>query len=906
MDQPRYAAFISYRHVSPDQEIAKALHTAIETYGIPAAVKKQTGKKRMGKVFRDQEELPISADLGGDIETALDASEWFIAICSPRYLESRWCLREMEYFISKKGRGHVLTVLVEGEPSDSFPEMIRFTENEAGERVETEPLAANVRGANLSESLKKLKNEKLRILAPMLSLSFDDLKRRARQRKIRLAATVSAIALSVAIGVSAFLIVNHNRQERLKAEAAEQARIAAEQAQLAEERRKQAEEEQRRAEEERKAAVYNDLGERMERISIALLGGERREAAEIALDALSLSDENGQMRRDEILTLLRRTMYIEPFTSVFRFNNQNMQMLYITPSPDGTRAIGVVNSNAIAMIDLLQNRILYTVSAENGQIIDPCFSQDGTRFLANCDNGRTVRVWNTADGSEAFSYVSKANKAYQIANQAFWTDADTLIVQDANRFRLVHADGTEQLFYTYGQQMEDYDPSKNLISRIVGRSLDEIFTSVSQGFTGVQMILSEDRDTVVITGLAGETAVIVLNGDGSRRFLPAVPNENDCIMPGLMTEKWAISPDGRTLIGLSAFGIIFGWDLETGEMLLIDGIESDMRMPSEPVFSPDSACIAYALGSTLFVSEARTNSPIIRANLDDTQFQPTIRFTADGNYLLLTNESMFIINTETWALELIETPPDGLHYNALVPVGNLVLAARYDGVLTLYSTPSIASIETRTDFDAPLCEAYEPLRVVPCVPLYTEHEYTATFQQASAYKNDPARLCFSTDGNVAAMVYPDGAIELFDALGDGRPKETVSQLYTYISTVAITGNRLIAMDVDTRLLIYNMDTHTVESIQNNGTLYSSFAFNADESLMLALCAGLTRIDVIDLNDGGRILFSLHATADTFTDFAFTQDGAYAVGVTSAGLYVVADLWQDDHALIAQAKRLVGE
>ena len=65
--QQGYCAFISYRHQSPDQEIAKALHTAIETYGIPASIKKQTGKKRMGKVFRDQEELPLSANLGADI-----------------------------------------------------------------------------------------------------------------------------------------------------------------------------------------------------------------------------------------------------------------------------------------------------------------------------------------------------------------------------------------------------------------------------------------------------------------------------------------------------------------------------------------------------------------------------------------------------------------------------------------------------------------------------------------------------------------------------------------------------------------------------------------------------------------------------------------------------------------------
>ncbi|MBQ3159735.1 MAG: toll/interleukin-1 receptor domain-containing protein, partial [Clostridia bacterium] len=108
MEPKKYCAFISYRHQSPDDSIAKALHTAIETYHVPSVIQKKTGKKRLGRVFRDQEELPLSSNLGEDIQEALDESEWLIAICSPRYLESRWCQRELEYFIEKKGRDRVL------------------------------------------------------------------------------------------------------------------------------------------------------------------------------------------------------------------------------------------------------------------------------------------------------------------------------------------------------------------------------------------------------------------------------------------------------------------------------------------------------------------------------------------------------------------------------------------------------------------------------------------------------------------------------------------------------------------------------------------------------------------------------------------------------------------------------
>ena len=889
-----YCAFISYRHQSPDQEIAKALHTAIETYGIPASIKKQTGRKKMGKVFRDQEELPLSADLGADIEAALDKSEWFIAICSPRYLESRWCLREMEYFIARKGRERVLTVLVEGEPKDSFPEMVRYAENADGTVGEIEPLAADVRGATLGESVKRLKNEKLRLLAPMLGLSFDDLKRRARQRKIRIALGVGAAVFAAGAALTAFLVINHLHNEELKREAAEQQRIAEEQAKLAEEQA-------RLAEQERKNAIFNDLGERMERASTALDNGEKREAAKILSDALDISEENENVRRDEILALMRRTMYIEPFSIVSSFNNQNMLLNDIEPSPDGTRAVGVVNNNSIAMVDLQKNEILYTVSADNAVMMYPFFSADGKRFCADCDYGRFVQVWNVEDGSEAFRYTSKKNVPYEINNVCFWKDSDTILVQDADKFLFVDINGGERLFYTVGDQMEDYDPANNFLSKVAGRPLDEIFTNVADGYA-LQMLVSDDRERVVLTGKAGETAVIVLDGEGKRIFIPGIPTDPTCKMPGTMADKWTLSPDGKILCCLSYYYFIAGWDTETGEMIFIEAIERDSwAMPTQPVYTPDSQRMAYTIGPKLYVADAATDSIIIEANIDDTNYVPSLSFSSDGKYLLMTNESMFIINTETWALELLNSA-EGTNYNGLIPMDNMVLCSRYDGVIYFYSLPPLASVQTVDAFAGALSDVYLSQRAAECVPLTSQHELSPTFKQTNLYKDYPPTFHFSVDGSVAAIAHPDGTIELFDTQGDGTVRDTVGQLYTYINALGISGDRLVAIDVSTRMMVYNMKTHAVEKIWNNGTQYSSFAFNGDGSLMMAMCAGLTRIDVYDLNDSCRLLFSMNAQADTFEDMAFSADGAYAVGRTAAGKYVVGDLFfADENELVARTR-----
>ena len=125
----KYDAFISYRHTPLDMEVAKKLHKTLETYHIPRSVRKKTGKKRINRVFRDQEELPIGSDLNDNISGALKESEYLIVICSPNTPESYWVLKEIESFIELHDREHVLAILIDGEPADSFPAPLLTDEN---------------------------------------------------------------------------------------------------------------------------------------------------------------------------------------------------------------------------------------------------------------------------------------------------------------------------------------------------------------------------------------------------------------------------------------------------------------------------------------------------------------------------------------------------------------------------------------------------------------------------------------------------------------------------------------------------------------------------------------------------------------------------------------------------------
>ena len=208
----KYDAFISYRHAEKDTLIAAEIQKSLERFKIPKAIQKQTGKQRFNRIFRDVEELPISSNLTEDLTEALRLSQYLIVICSYRTSESDWVKREIDTFLELHdfNKQLVLTVLVEGEPDEVIPEVLRhdniihyladgtfYCKDEL-----VEPLAANYR----IPLHKARKIELPRLAASMLGCNYDDIIRRRkafRRRRLLIETaviSVAAIALLVYIG----------------------------------------------------------------------------------------------------------------------------------------------------------------------------------------------------------------------------------------------------------------------------------------------------------------------------------------------------------------------------------------------------------------------------------------------------------------------------------------------------------------------------------------------------------------------------------------------------------------------------------------------------------------------------------------------------------------------------------
>ncbi len=192
----KYKAFISYRHAPLDSFVAQNLHKKLENFNVPRLANEETKKRQKGmqqRIFRDCEELPVSSNLTESITEALNESEFLIVVCTPRTPESKWVEKEIETFISLRGRDHILAVLVEGEPQDSFPHILQTATREIEnldhtitiEEYQVEPLAADIRGNNRREILKQLNREILRLEAPLIGCGFDDLRQRHKEQKMK-------------------------------------------------------------------------------------------------------------------------------------------------------------------------------------------------------------------------------------------------------------------------------------------------------------------------------------------------------------------------------------------------------------------------------------------------------------------------------------------------------------------------------------------------------------------------------------------------------------------------------------------------------------------------------------------------------------------------------------------------
>ena len=232
-DDARYKAFISYSH--QDDGWAAWLHKTLESYKPPKQLVGTVNEYgvipgRMSPIFRDREELPSATDLGALLTSSLEQSACQIVICSPAAARSHWVNEEILAF-KRLGREHrIYCLIVDGEPNatdmpgredeECFPPALRFKLNPDGELSDerTEPIAADGRKNKDGKS-----NARMKLLAGMLGVGFDQLAQRElhrrQQRMIAVAvASLTGMVITSGLAVAALLAREEAERQRVRAE----------------------------------------------------------------------------------------------------------------------------------------------------------------------------------------------------------------------------------------------------------------------------------------------------------------------------------------------------------------------------------------------------------------------------------------------------------------------------------------------------------------------------------------------------------------------------------------------------------------------------------------------------------------------------------------------------------------
>jgi len=408
----KYNAFISYRHSEVDSKIASEVQTRLERFRIPKAIIKKTGVKRIERIFRDKEELPITSDLNEDIDQALENSDKLIVICSTRTGESIWVRKEIETFLKYHDKKDVFTVLVDGEPEQVIPDILlhdTVSEYLPSGKLETKDVMIEPLSCDYRIDIKRARKYELpRLAAAIIGCSYDELVQRRKQyirRRNSIIGSCAAIAIAAIIGYLTWSLLqikmNYDRAESNYA-------LAQNNLALAEENYAQAQENYMDALRNQSTYLASESGELLD-------SGDRLGAVQLALAALPSEDKDRPVTCEAEYALSSALgLYLAPGVAEsavvwnygsgnriekFRVDYKNMRVACLD-------SLGNLN-----IWSLNDHTLLQTFISEDSKLTNFVVDSEGRVILAYkdmvrvMDNDLETELWNMP-WDEAFSSFS--------------------------------------------------------------------------------------------------------------------------------------------------------------------------------------------------------------------------------------------------------------------------------------------------------------------------------------------------------------------------------------------------------------------------------------------------------------------------------------------------------------------
>ncbi len=562
MPDVKYWAFISYSH--KDKTWGDWVHKALETYRVPRRLvgrASRDGKvsRRLFPIFRDREELPTSSDLKSNISSALEQSQYLIVICSPDSAKSRWVNEEIKSFKALGRENRILCLIVDGEPnaSDSaaaadkecFPPALRFRVSPdrtlTSERVE--PIAADARPSGDGKA-----NAKLKLIAGLIGVSYDELKQREKRRNLWLRleiAAAAAVVLAIVAGIAQW-----------------GARVA------------------------RQELIAHDIDKGRE----DLLQGNPGGALESLLNAYSLGGSSPALR-----FLLHQASLSIPQGIL----DQHSDGIYMAGfSHDGKRVFTASIDKTANVWDADTGKLLLNLAKHSGEVNSAYFSPDDKMIVTASDDNTAV-LWNSQTGKVLHVLQGHKDKVYSA-------------IFDPSGQRIVTAsqDSTARIWSVAGDSIATLQlHRRGVLSALFSADGRLVLTAGDDGTAAVWNAADGRLIAQTEPALHGsrlryadfspdDKRIVTLARDGEgwlwrfNRSDPVLTRRRDLIavLSGHLDagRRVLFSPSGKELVTTSKDGTARVWDGETGKFLFALPVSAKRQWVWSAAFRPDGQVIA--------------------------------------------------------------------------------------------------------------------------------------------------------------------------------------------------------------------------------------------------------------------------------------------------------------------------
>lgn len=204
----KYYAFISYK--STNEKWAKWLQEKLESYRLPTTLcnKNKDLPKQIRPCFRYHTDIQPN-ELVAELETKLRQSRYLIVVCSPCSARSAWIGTEIDIFVRLGRRANIIPFIIEGIPysedaeTECYHSVIRqYFPHTDNPQTDKELLGANIHEEGRGSKRYKRERAAIQIVSRMFNVSFDELWKRQRRKRIH-----KLISLGIAIMIFAASLI---------------------------------------------------------------------------------------------------------------------------------------------------------------------------------------------------------------------------------------------------------------------------------------------------------------------------------------------------------------------------------------------------------------------------------------------------------------------------------------------------------------------------------------------------------------------------------------------------------------------------------------------------------------------------------------------------------------------------